>query len=203
MYLHVVHVLHMLHVASFQKLGEMRSDFVGASFCNAFGASWMLWMLWMLEQSDCSEKATVLADGGDSSSCDSSCIRLCGSPKGSSTSAVGAARNSPKASTEFLTQGAEGTRPTRPTRRTRRTRRKVVQASPCSGHWFSRWHSLESGGAKYHPRGARVLLSRASTEGIQTCTFSTSTSSTIGVQLFFQLFNYRAAGWPRDRSHHW
>ena len=198
MYLHVVHVLHVLHilhVASFQKLGEMRSDFVGASFCNVFGASWMLWMLKMLEQSDCSEKATVLADGSDSSSCDSSCcVRcLCGSPTGSATSAVGAARSSPTASTKFQPEGAQGTR---------RRRRKVVEASPCSGHWFSRWHSLESGGAKYHPRGARVL-SRATTEGIQKGTFSTSTSSTIGVQLFFQLFNYGAAGWPWDRSHHW
>lgn len=192
-----MHVLHVLHVASFQKLGEMRSDFVGASFCSAFGASWMLWMLGMFEQSDCSEKAAVLGDGGDSSSCDSSCCvrcSLCGSPTGSATSAVGAARSSPTASTRFQPEGAQGTR---------RTRRKVVQASPRSGHWFSRWHSLESGGAKYHSRGARVLLSRATTEGIQKGTFSTSTSPTIGVQLFFQLFNYGAACWPWDRSHHW
>ena len=116
-----------------------------------------------------------------------------GPPTGSATSAVGAAQSSPTASTKFQPEGAQGTR---------RRRRKVVEASPCSGHWFSRWHSLESGGAKYHPRGARVL-SRATTEGIQKGTFSTSTSSTIGVQLFFQLFNYGAAGWPWDRSHHW
>ena len=104
------------------------------------------------------------------SSCDSSCCvrcSLCGSPAGSATSALGAARNSPAASTKFQPEGAQGTR---------RTRRKVVQASPCSGHWFSRWHSPESGGAKYHPRGARVLLPRATTEGIQKGTFSTSTS---------------------------